>query len=57
VAYFGLLCRLKGIDPDQLEQAEVQATTESINKAIETMFEQEHLENIKMAQAINTMSN
>jgi hypothetical protein len=57
VAYFGLLCRLKGIDPQQLEQAEVQATTESINKALETMFEQEHLENTKLTQVINILSN
>jgi hypothetical protein len=45
VSYFGLLCRLKGIDPNSMADSEVRASTENINKAISTMLEQEHWEN------------
>jgi hypothetical protein len=45
VSYFGLLCRLKGIDPNSMEDTEIKASTENINKAIHTMLEQEHWEN------------
>ncbi len=45
VSYFGLLCRLKGIDPNAMADHEIKASTENINKAIGTMLEQEHWEN------------
>jgi hypothetical protein len=45
VSYFGLLCRLKGIDPNCMKDSDIKASTENINKAISTMLEQEHWEN------------
>ena len=57
VSYFGLLCRLKGIDPGQLDSAEVKSTTDNINKAIETMLEQEHFENVGLPKAVNALVN
>jgi hypothetical protein len=45
VSYFGLLCRLKGIDPNAMEDHEIKASTDNINKAIGTMLEQEVWEN------------
>jgi hypothetical protein len=45
VSYFGLLCRLKGIDPNKMEDHEIKTSTENINKAIGTMLEQETWEN------------
>jgi hypothetical protein len=57
VAYFGLLCRLKGIDPGQLESSEVKSTTDNISQAIDTMLEQEHFENTGLAKAVNALVN
>jgi hypothetical protein len=57
VSYFGLLCRLKGIDPTQLESSEVKSTTDNITKAIETMLEQEHFENVGLNKAVNALVN
>jgi hypothetical protein len=45
VSYFGLLCRLKGIDPNTMQDHEIKTSTENINKAIGTMLEQEMWEN------------
>lgn len=50
VSYFGLLCRLKGIDPNLMQDHEIKASTENINKAIGTMLEQEHWENNVLAR-------
>lgn len=57
ISYFGLLCRLKGIDPGQLDSSEVKSTTDNINRAIETMLEQEHFENNGLAKAANALVN
>jgi hypothetical protein len=57
VSYFGLLCRLKGVDPGQLESSEVRSTTDNITKAIETMLEQEHFENVGLQKAVSILVN
>jgi hypothetical protein len=57
VSYFGLLCRLKGVDPGQLESSEVRSTTDNITKAIETMLEQEHFENVSLQKAVSALVN
>jgi hypothetical protein len=57
VSYFGLLCRLKNIDPEQLESSDIKSTTDSINEAIEAMLNQEHFENASMAKAFGALVN